>query len=365
MKSPLLSYLARLQTPLILIGLLVIVQFVILVTGSTINERIITVMFINIILVVALQMFMGNSGVVSFAHIGFMGIGAYTSIIFTLSERMKGVTLPNLYPFLESAQLPFLPALVVGGLVAAVIAAVFGFPLMRLSGAAAVIATFALLVIIHVVLLNWNQITNGPRTVFGIDRLTTSWLALGWAVAVVALGYAYKESRLGLMLRASREDDKAASSLGIDIVRMRWIAFIISAFLAGVAGGLYAHFITSFGAGAFYIGQTFLIIAMLVIGGQGSVSGAVIGVLVVTLLSEGLRGLENAVNIARIFPDGIAGATEVLVSIAMVLMLIARPGGITGGAEIKLPALRSRRAEAAVNAPISEGERTHDAPKHP
>lgn len=332
-----LAMLARHHTIILLVGALLLVQIITSTAGGNILSRIVTVMFIHVVLVAALQMFMGNSGVVSFAHVGFMGIGAYTSIIFTLDPQLKRVVLPNLYPFLEGASLPFLPALIVGALIAALVAAVIGFPLMRLSGSASVIATFALLVIIHVILLNWNEITNGPRTVFRIERYTDAWTAAIWAIIAVVLAYLFRESRLGLMLRASREDEKAASSVGIDIVMMRWIAFTISAFFAGVAGVLYAHFIQSFGAGAYYLELTFVVLAMLVVGGTGSVSGAVIGVLAITLLSEGVRNVENQINIANLIPGGIAGATEVVVSIVMVLVLILRPSGLTGGRELRLP----------------------------
>lgn len=304
--------------------------------ADTITQRIVTVMFINLMMVLALQMFMGNSGVASFAHVGFMGIGAYASIILTLPAAAKGVALPQLYPALAPLSAPFLPALIAAGLVTALFAAVVGFPLMRLSGGAAVISTFALLVIVHVVLNHWTEVTNGPRTVFAVPRHTTLWGSALWALAALGLSYGFKVSNSGLMLRASREDEKAASSIGIDVVRVRLLAFSLSAFVAGVAGGLYAHFITSFGAGAFYISATFTVLAMLIIGGSASVSGAFVGTLAVTALSEGVRAIENAVNIAGVLPAGIAGTTEVVVSVAMILMLILRPAGLTGDREWRL-----------------------------
>ncbi len=322
----------RWRTGAILIGLLIAAQGVTLLGGGAIVERVITLMLIHVVLAVALHIFMGGSGVVSFGQIAFMGIGAYASILFTLTERGKRVALPNLYAPLIDLALPYLPALIAAGLIAALCAAMVGLPLMRLSGGAAVIATFALLVIVNVVLLNWNQVTNGPRTVFGIERLTNSWAALGWAAAAVIAALAFKESRWGLMLRASREDARAAESIGVDIVRMRWIAWVISAFFTGAAGGLYAHFIGSFGASAFYLSTTFLILAMLVIGGARSVSGAVIGVFTITLLSELLRAAEAAINVGGAI--SVSGATSLLISLLMLIALIVRPGGLMGGREL-------------------------------
>lgn len=136
--------------------------------GGVVLQRIITVMFINLILVLGLQMFSGNSGVLSFGHIAFMGIGAYGSILFSMSPEAKGMALRQLYSALTGVHLPFLPALLLGALIATVVAALVGFPLMRLSGAASVIATFALLVITHTVFINWEEVTNGARTIFGV-----------------------------------------------------------------------------------------------------------------------------------------------------------------------------------------------------
>ena len=217
------------------------------------------------------------------------------------------------------------------------VAATAGFPLMRLSGAASVIATFALLIIIHVVLVNWSQVTNGPRTLFGIEGYTTLWVSVAWGIFFVLLAYWFKETSLGLKLRASREDERAAASIGINIVMVRWVAFILSAFVTGVAGALWAHFITSFSPLAFYLSQTFLIVTMLIIGGTGSVTGAVVGTVLVTGIFEGLRGIENAINLASLFPFTVSGLTEVCLSIALILILIFRPAGITGGREFVWP----------------------------
>lgn len=304
---------------------------------SQIFERIVTVMFINLILVVGLQMFFGNSGVLSFAHIGFMGIGAYASILFSMSPADKHLALRNLYPILTEVQLPFLPSLLIGAGIAALVAAVVGFPLMRLSGAGSVIATFALLVIIHVIFINWDEVTNGPRTIFGITRYTDLWVSVTWGLFFVLVAFWFKETSLGLKLRASREDERAAASIGIDVVRVRWVAFILSAFVVGVGGVLYAHFITSFSPIAFYLTQTFLIVAMLIIGGTGSVAGAVVGTVVVTTLFEGLRAIETSINLAGLFPEALAGFTEVFLSVAMILILIFRPAGIMAGHEFRWP----------------------------
>lgn len=322
------------STLVLLVATLVVISLVTGLFAGTLLNRIITVLFVNLILVVGLQIFMGNSGVLSFAHIGFMGIGAYASVLFSLTPQAKAATLPDLYPFLAHVHLPFLVSLLIGGLIAALVAAVFGYPLMRLSEAAGAITMFAFLVIIHVVLVHWSTVTNGPRTLFGVDHFTFLWNSTVFGLLAVFIGYWFKESNLGLMLRASRDDRHAAASVGVNMIVVRWIAFTISAFLAGFAGGLWAHFITSFSPNSFYLTTTFTILTMLVVGGPGSISGAVFGTVVVTLVYEGLRGIESYVNLSNLLPVALVGFTEVFMSAALIIILILRPSGIMGGKEI-------------------------------
>jgi branched-chain amino acid transport system permease protein len=324
------------STLVILVVPLFLLALVVNLFGGALLERITIVLFINLALVLGLQVYMGNSGVLSFAQIGFMGIAAYGSILFSMTPQMKSIALPNLYPILADVQLPFFQALLVGTLIATLVAAVVGYPLMRLTTGAA-IATFALLVIIHRVLINWDRVTNGARTIFGIEKFTTLWISAAFGILFVILAYWFRETSLGLKLRASREDEQAAESIGINIVIVRWVAFILCAFMTGVAGVLWAHFITSFSPVSFYLKQTFLIITMLIIGGTGSVSGAVVGTLVVTVIFEGMRGIENAINLSGSVPFTVSGLTEVFLSTALIVILILRPAGITGGLEFKWP----------------------------
>jgi branched-chain amino acid transport system permease protein len=342
------------NTPLTLVAGALLVALLTALLDISLLTRIVTVMFVSIILVLGLQLYMGNSGILSFAHIGFMGIGAYTSVLLSMTPTAKELANPNLYPFLIPINLPFLPALLIGALVAAFIAAIVGYPLMRLSDAAAVITTFALLVIINVVMVHWDRVTNGPRTLFGVDNYTNLWTAVVFCVITIFAVYLFKESRVGLRLRATRDDAYAAASIGINMVNMRWLAFIASAFIAGVGGALWAHFITSFTPYSFYLTETFVILAMLVIGGPYSVSGAVIGTLVVTTAREVLRAIENQVNILQIFPEGFFGFTEVVLAIVLILILIYRPTGILGSREIQWPP-RLRKARSAEINPSTDG----------
>jgi branched-chain amino acid transport system permease protein len=355
-KSRLIAVFDEYNTLLFLIIPLILIAVVANRYGTNVQQRIVLNMFINLILVLGLQVFMGNGGILNFSHIGFMGIGAYASVICSMTPQAKSFGIPDLYEVLKPVHLPFWLSLLVGGGVAALLAAILSFPLMRLSDASAVITSFALLVIIYVVLVHWSNITNGPQTLFGVNRYTDLRTSVGWGLLFVALAYWFKESSFGLRLRATRDDEYAAATSGINMVIMRWIAFTLSAFMAGIAGGLWAHFITSFSPKSFYLTETFVILAMLVVGGPGGVSGAVVGTLTVTAVREGLRQIENEMTIQQTLPISLIGFTEVSLAIALILILVLRPGGIMGGREIRWVRKRGAPipADPTPTAPIPE-----------
>lgn len=331
------------------------------IRGDIVFERVVTVMFINLTLTVALQLFMGNSGFGVFGQYAFVTIGAYASIWFSLSPQQKRVTLPDMPHdwWLYKQHLPFIPSILVAALIAAAIGALIGVALVRLRGASFTIATFAFLIVIHRVALQWQEVTRGARTVIGIPKLTGLWTAFVWAAVAVLVAYAFKESSLGLKLRASREDEDAAASLGVNAPLTRWVAWVICAFFSGLGGALWAHFIQQFSPHNFYLKETFLIIAMLIIGGAGSVSGAVVGAVAVAMTAEQLRQIENWVNIQRanetwvasIVPFQLVGFTEIVIALAIILVLSLRPSGITGGRELSWPAGWSRRRASPDRAP--------------
>jgi branched-chain amino acid transport system permease protein len=297
-------------------------------------SRIATILLINLILVLGLQIFTGNSGILSFAHIGFMGVGAYTTAVLTMPARMKSMALPDLYMVLKSVEIDPVLGIIAGGAVAAIVASIISYPLMRLSDAAAVITSFAVLVIMHTVMVHWSAVTNGPRTLFGIVSATDLKTAAISAIIAVVIALWFKESRTGILLRATRDDEVASGAIGAHITHLRWKAFILSALYAGIGGGLWAHFITSFSPNAFYLRETFVILGMLVIGGAATVSGAVFGTFAVTAAFEGLRSFENMINAAQILTRPVVGLTEIVLACAMIGILILKPGGIIETSEI-------------------------------
>jgi branched-chain amino acid transport system permease protein len=340
----------KLSTPVILIGIMLIVALFTVARDNNVFERVVTVMFINLLLAVALQAFQGNSGLGQFGQYAFVTIGAYGSIWFSLTQKQKRVALPDMPRdwWLYKQHWPFIASILAAAAIATVVGAIVGVALVRLRGASFTIATFAFLIVVNRVALQWTQLTKGATTVFGIPKYTGLWDAFIWASLSVVVAYAFKESALGLKLRASREDEDAAESLGVNAAFARWCAWTFSVFLSAIGGALWAHFIQNFSPKNFYLTETFLVVAMLIIGGSGSVSGAVLGAISVALCQEELRQLENWVNIQRdqgtwvktVVPFQLVGFTEIVIAIGIIIVLILRPSGITGGRELAWPRRR-------------------------
>lgn len=349
------------STPVILVAIVLLFAVITVVRGDIVFERVVTVMFINLVLVVGLQTFMGNSGLGSFGQYAFVTIGAYSSIWFSLTPIQKRMALPDMPQewWLYEQHVPFPAAVIIGACVAAFVGGVIGIAFVRLRGASFTIATFAFLIVVNRVALQWEEVTRGSRTVIGIPKYTSLWVAVLWAIIAILVAYAFKESSIGLKLRASRDDEDAAASVGVNIQRTRWIAWVLSVFLSGLGGALWAHFIQQFSPHNFYIRETFLILAMLVIGGSGSVSGAVVGTIAVAMSSEMLRQVENWVNIQRqtgtsigdLIPFQLVGFTDIVIAIAMIAVLIIRPSGLLAGRELAWP---RRKAGARMSAPAVE-----------
>ena len=224
-----------------------------------------------------------------------------------------------------------------GGLYALLV----GIPLMRLSGLAAGIATFAVLVITNNVLRNWDRIGPGAKTLSLVPETTGFLQATIGAVAVAILAYAYQRSRFGRMLRAAREDPAAAQGSGVHIHAQRLLAFTLSGALAGFAGGLLVHLLGSITTEQVFLDLTFTTLAMLIIGGVGSLWGAVVGALLVSGLNSLLAEAEKGIGAV----DLPTGTRLVTLGVLMALVLLFRPSGITGGREFSLP-VRVRRLGA-------------------
>lgn len=297
---------------------------------------------IKIVAVVGLYIFIGNSGIVSFGHVGFIAIGAYASAWQTCCEMLKPVVMSSLPEFLLHRTIPPLPATIAAGLFAMLVGLPVGAIILRLSGLAASIASFALLFVVNVVYSNIDGLTQGVGSIVGLPTFVSPWTGFLFAISVIALAFLYQNSRYGLLLRATREDEVAARAAGANVTWCRLIAFALSAFVLGIAGAMYGSFLGTISVDTFFLDMTFMLISMLVVGGMYSLSGAVFGVLAISILTVLLRRLAAGVTLGGVtisIPDALQ---TIVIAITMLAILRLRPAGLVGVREVwtKGPFLR-------------------------
>lgn len=344
------SILARSPLAIRLLAILVLAIALALlqVSGLAFWQGLVINLGIFIILVLSLNLASGFTGVFSLGHIGFMALGAYGSAILTLPLTHKADYLPNLPAWLAGVHFDFylslfplgflLATVIVAGLVS-LVALLVGLVLMRLSGYFVAVATLGFLVIVRVVLFNADNFTRGSRTFSNVTPYTNLWWVWVWALLTLYVVWRLKYSSFGRAMFAQKEDPLAAQAIGIAIMQPRLLAFMVSAFFTAVAGSLYAHFITSFSPTVFYFDLTFRVITMLIVGGLGSVSGSVLGAVLVIALAEALRRLEDVTLLY--------GMSQIILAAIFIMIIIFRPGGLLGQGEIDLARLFGKGGESS------------------
>jgi branched-chain amino acid transport system permease protein len=342
-------------------ALLIVVIGLVGTTVSAGTKTEFTGVLVNIAIVIALYVFIGNSGVISFGQIAFVAIGAFAAGVMTIPSEVKPTLLPELFPFIANHSVSSFESLLLAAGLGALVALIAGIALMRLNGLAAGIATFAVLEIVHNVLRFWEKIGPGAKSLALIPETTGLLEATLGALFCALIAFLYQHSRSGRLLRAAREDAPAARAIGVNIHLHRLVAFTLSGALAGLAGGLLVHQIGSITTEQVYLQLTFITLAMLVVGGMGSLWGAVVGGALVSFLNVYLLKLEEGASVGPFHFDLPNGSTLLILGALMAAIVILRPSGITGSREVS-PArwLPSRRPGAPSSPPPVPGP---DAPK--
>jgi branched-chain amino acid transport system permease protein len=277
---------------------------------------------IYIILAVSQNLIVGFTGMLNLGHAAFYGIGAYTSAL------------------LAFIGIPFPFNLLAAGIVAGFFGLLLGMPTFRLRGDYLAIVTLGFGEIIRNIMKNWVGLTRGPLGLPGIPKFeifgyvihpsNVSYFILAFLVMVLTVFIINRlvKSPFGRVLRAIREDEIAAQALGKNTVKYKVMALVIGAFFAGIAGSLFAHFIMFIDPSTFTLLETALILAMVVLGGLGSIKGSIIGALIITWLAEPLRFLE--------IPDfAIAALRTMIYSLILIILMIYRPAGLFGEKRFK------------------------------
>ena len=287
---------------------------------------------INVTLAVSLNLINGFTGQFSIGHAGFMAIGAYSASYFTVTfgEALRS-GLAFLPEFARDGAV-LLVALAIGGFLASIAGFFVGVPSLRLRGDYLAIVTLGFGEIIGVVILNIDAV-GGARGFSGIPKLANFFWIYLFAGITILVVYRIVHSSFGRTLVAIREDEVAAEAMGVHTTRAKVISFVVSSALAGIAGGLFAHYLMYINVRSFSFLKSFEIIIMIVIGGLGSISGSVLGAVLYISLTEGLREF--------------AQYRMVLFSLLLVILMIVRPQGILGHKEFVTFLTRRRRSIGA------------------
>jgi branched-chain amino acid transport system permease protein len=260
---------------------------------------------IAIILAVSLNLINGHTGQFSLGHAGFMAVGGYTAAIITIAlQKSLG---PTILPWL------FLPALLAGGLVAALTGLAVGIPSLRLKGDYLAIVTLGFGEIIRVVFQNM-ELAGAASGLSGIPKLTGFAWTFGMAAVTVYVIGCLVNSTYGRGFLAVHDDEVAASSMGLNPTRYKVTAFVIGAFFAGVAGGLYAHHKTFLSPTGFDFMKSFEVVVMVILGGMGRTAGVVLAAVVLTILPEVLRP--------------VAEYRMIIYALLIIVLMMARPQGL-------------------------------------
>ncbi len=258
--------------------------------------QVMTLAGINIILAVSLNLINGFTGQFSIGHAGFMAIGAYTSAFISVNFGTRLERVVSFLPPAGRGAVVLLMVLAVGAVCAAIAGFLVGVPSLRLRGDYLAIVTLGFGEIIRVFILNIDAV-GGARGLGGIPKYASFGWVYFFAVASIVLVARLVNSSFGRTLLAVREDEIAAEAMGVNTTRTKVISFVISSAMAGVAGGLFAHYLMYVHTNSFTFLKSIEIIIMIVIGGLGSITGSVVGAVLYIGLTEGLRA-------ARTVPDG-------------------------------------------------------------
>jgi branched-chain amino acid transport system permease protein len=302
-----------------------IIGFVLSLTVSEYSLRLLNLAAISAVAVIGLNFAFGYAGLISLSHAAFMGLGAYALAILTTQAGW-------------SPWLAMLPAVAGTGLVAILI----GVPLLRLKGHYLALATLGLNVSFVIVATNWIEMTGGTNGIAKIPGVTLFgravdgerpffWLALAIVAALAVLAYLVQRSHYGRAMIAVRDDETAASMSGINVAAMKGAAFALSAVYAAVAGCLFASHMHFISPEDFNFSHSITLLAILIVGGEGTIAGAIIGAVVLTFLPEWLRVL--------------GGSYLAFFGLMVLAILIFMPTGIVGLASLWRKRSRSEGAE--------------------
>jgi branched-chain amino acid transport system permease protein len=298
--------------------------------------RILNNIFIFIILAASYNLINGVTGQFSLEPNGFVAIGAYVTAICLLSEDLKWdlYQLEDPAPWVLALNTSLVPALLLSGVIAAFVAVCLAAPVFRVRGDYLAIVTLGFGFIIKVIAINQPEITNGSIGLNEIPSLINIYWTGGLAILTVIIMLNIVHSKYGRAMKAVRDDEDAASAIGINTFKIKTLAFGTSAFFEGIGGGLLAILLTTISPDLFTFFLTFQLLIIIVLGGLGSMTGAIIGTILVIGGSEWLRFLDGPMNLFGFQTDAHPGLRMVVFSVILILVMLFAREGIMGKKEL-------------------------------
>ena len=325
----------------------VLAVFILLVicnyTFGAYMKRILIMCGIYITLGLSLNLINGFTGLFSLGHAGFMAVGAYTTALLTMSPESKEMNffLQPIVPFLKDVQIPFFPALIIAGLITALVGFIIGAPVLRLKDDYLAIATLGFSEIIRIIFTNTQSLTNGPLGLKGLPRVTNVWWSWGTAALTVLFMISLMKGSYGKAFKAIREDEIAAEAMGVSLFKHKLLSFVLGAFFAGIGGAQLGHLLGTIDPLMFRFLMTFNILLIVVLGGIGSITGTVISAVVVTVLMEALRELDGVMDFGFFKIQGIPGMRMVIFAAMLMAVIIFYQRGLMGTNEFSWDGLKN------------------------
>lgn len=322
---------------LTVLSLLLLIIFVIYANKNfdAYKLRILNLCAIYTILGLSMNLINGFTGLFSLGHAGFMAVGAYTTALLTMpiSTKAQNFFMKPLISPLDKIVLPFVIALIIGGIMSAVVGYLIGAPVLRLKGDYLAIATLGFGEIIRVIFTNTQNITNGALGLKSIPAKTNLYWSFGIAAFTVVIIILLINSSYGRAFKAIREDEIAAEAMGINLFKHKMLSFTIGAFFAGIGGGLLGNLLGTIDPNMFKFLLTFNILLIIVLGGMGSVTGTIISAFVVTISTEVLRFLDEPMNFILFKTKEIPGLRMVAFSALLMIVILFYRNGLMGTRE--------------------------------
>ena len=297
--------------------------------------RILNLCAVYTIFAVTFNLIYGYTGQFSLGHAGFAAIGAYVGALLTMSPAQKQANffLQPIVPFLADLEVPFLPTLIMAGVVAAFIGSLIAWPALRLRGDYLAIATLGFSEIIRIFLVNLQPLTNGAMGLKGIPEYTNLYWSWGAAIVTIFVVKRLIDSSYGRAMKAIRDDEVAAEALGVNLFKHKIMAFAVSAFFIGVAGALFSNLISTIDPKVFLFTLTYQIVGITVMGGMGSITGSAVAASLYTIFLELLRPIESQFNIGSLVVPGIPGMRMVIFSLLLLFVILFYRKGLFGQKE--------------------------------